>query len=312
MKTKLVFFYWLLFVPILSVAQNLVPNPSFETYSSCPQFIGQINLATGWSSYKGSPDYFNTCANGITPQFGIPLNARGNQQALDGNAYAGIITYHSALPEAREFIGIELQQPLFVNQKYFVSFFVSLADTFGFRCETNKIGVKFSTISFSDTTPPNLTNSAQVFAPNIISNKTDWTPVTGSFIADSMYQYLTIGNFFDDLHTDSSNCIVYSFFYVDKICVSTDSLLCGILSDVKEIPNENSISISPNPTNGLIKLNGIKNGDQIKIYNTLGSLVLTTNYTNNLLDVKSLTKGIYLLKITGKRSSTTLKLIRQE
>ncbi|MBL7779146.1 MAG: hypothetical protein JNK66_12750 [Chitinophagales bacterium] len=30
-------------------AQNLVPNPSFEEYDTCPDFAGQINRAVGYS-----------------------------------------------------------------------------------------------------------------------------------------------------------------------------------------------------------------------------------------------------------------------
>ena len=41
-------------------AQNLVPNPSFEDYTSCPTSVAQITLATPWvTPTTGSPDYFN-------------------------------------------------------------------------------------------------------------------------------------------------------------------------------------------------------------------------------------------------------------
>jgi hypothetical protein len=47
---------------------NLVPNPSFEIYSTCPDNISgtqddQVSKATGWSSWIKTPDYYNVCPN---------------------------------------------------------------------------------------------------------------------------------------------------------------------------------------------------------------------------------------------------------
>ena len=42
-------------------AQNLVPNPSFEHYDSCPDFYSELSYATGWLAFSPSPDYFNSC-----------------------------------------------------------------------------------------------------------------------------------------------------------------------------------------------------------------------------------------------------------
>ncbi len=67
-------------------AQNLVPNPSFEVFTSCPYQAGDIDKANGWTSLCGSPDYFNTCnqydwavPNNI---FGYQLPASGNDNSL--------------------------------------------------------------------------------------------------------------------------------------------------------------------------------------------------------------------------------------
>ncbi len=46
-----------------AVAQtNLVPNPSFETDSLCPNGGSEIKYASPWySPTGGSPDYFRPC-----------------------------------------------------------------------------------------------------------------------------------------------------------------------------------------------------------------------------------------------------------
>ena len=44
-------------------AQNLVPNPSFENYSACPENISEIDFALPWTSTTGAtPDYYNSCS----------------------------------------------------------------------------------------------------------------------------------------------------------------------------------------------------------------------------------------------------------
>jgi hypothetical protein len=42
-------------------AQNLVPNPSFEEYSICPDGTSQIDRATHWMPFRHTPDYHNAC-----------------------------------------------------------------------------------------------------------------------------------------------------------------------------------------------------------------------------------------------------------
>src|SRR5205814_2106422 len=38
---------------------NLVPNPGFETYSACPHYLSEVNLATPWfQASLGTSDFF--------------------------------------------------------------------------------------------------------------------------------------------------------------------------------------------------------------------------------------------------------------
>ena len=52
---------------ICSYAQNLVPNPSFEIFITCPNTFGQIGLAIPWfqsNTIASSSDYYNSCNAG--------------------------------------------------------------------------------------------------------------------------------------------------------------------------------------------------------------------------------------------------------
>ncbi len=295
-----------------ALAQNLVPNPSFEIHSGCPQFYTQLYLAVGWTSYRITPDYFNACANIQNPNLGVPVNAFGHQNAFDGNAYIGLICYHSTVVNVREYAGVQLLQPLNTGQRYFITFYVSLADTLGFNCPSSKVGVKFSTQPFSDTIPAPITNSAHVFSQSIISDRTNWTPVSGSFVADSAYQYLMIGNFFDDMHTDTANCFWYSYYYVDNICVSTDSLDCPVITSIQEHNPSNLCEIFLNSQNE-INITTANNFIQyVEIYNAMGQIILTDNnavFENKKISLKNYSKGVYICKVYSQNKLTVKKII---
>ena len=206
---------------------NLVPNPSFEQYSSCPSAGGQVSKATGWNSYNTS-DYFNLCASSSDLQ--VPQNIFGYQIPATGNAYCGFFSYYNG-DNYHEFLFAQLSTPLIINQKYFISFKVSPADR-NFCVYSNKTGAKFFT-----TVPPNilLNNSAQFHTNNIITDTAGWTKVSGFFTADSAYKFISIGNFFTDGNTNiiDNNCNnPLSYYFIDDVCLSTDSLLCNSLVPV--------------------------------------------------------------------------------
>src|SRR5438132_589517 len=76
-------------------AQNLVPNWSFEVYSSCPNGFGQAPKATGWYNSEidhyhianYGTDYMNSCG---TANFQTPSNAWGYQIPVTGQAYQAL------------------------------------------------------------------------------------------------------------------------------------------------------------------------------------------------------------------------------
>src|SRR5207253_1670664 len=102
---------------------------------------------------------------------------------------------------------------------------------------TNKIGALIATYQYYDTTgKTSFKNYATLYADSIIKDSINWTKISGSFIADSIYKYLIIGAFFDNAHLDTLNLPFdtngnshnqVSYYYIDDVCVSTDSLTCN-------------------------------------------------------------------------------------
>src|SRR4051812_47820103 len=109
MKKILLLFSSLLFCCIVE-AQNLVPNYSFEDTTTCPNNLDEVNRAVGWSAFRQSPDYFNTCSSS---QFvSVPNTNFGYQYPRTGNGFMGLHCYH-----VRENIGVQLISPLTIGCK---------------------------------------------------------------------------------------------------------------------------------------------------------------------------------------------------
>ncbi|MEP7168252.1 MAG: T9SS type A sorting domain-containing protein [Bacteroidota bacterium] len=285
---------------------NLCPNPSFENFSSCPQFGGDINKAIDWSSYSISPDYYNSCANFSAPFFGVPANWIGYQSAFDGNGYAGLATYDGTISLSnREFIGIQLIQTLIPGIRYYVSAYISRADSFPYTCASNKFGFRFSTVAYSVSNPCPVDNFSHVHSDSIITNSIDWTCISGSFVPDSVYQFLIIGNFYDDSHTDTLNCHqTGACYYIDEVNVSTDSLLsCGYWTGIRENDIQlKQVNIFPNPVSDKIYLTIKARKIIYNIIDNMGETIKsgTLNNESSEIGVSSIKNGIYLLLINQK------------
>ena len=300
---KIVLILFLL-VSNLLVGQNLVPNPSFEDTVQCP--TGNVSDAIGWSNFSNqSPDYFHSCNSGF---LGVPNNFFGYQQAASGNAYCGLSTYFSPPDNGREIIGIALTNQLILGNKYYVSFKSNLSiDTFAVSgYATNNLGARFSTLSSNPAIPDTINNFSHVFHSTIITDTLNWTLIMGSFIADSNYNYIAIGNFFDNANTDTlkimngTPSVEFAYYFIDDVCVSTDSLTCyNFTTGVKEQEEQLKVNIYPNPTSTHFNIEGINQPYHLTIYNAVGQLLHQehVNEYSKQVDVRQYAKGLLFIRI---------------
>jgi len=300
---KRIFFIIILILTLKLGAQvNLVPNPSFENYSVCPNSVGEVDKAFPWYSATGSsPDYFNICN---TTAVGVPNHAGGFQYARTGNAYAGLNAYVSTVTNGRDYIQVSLDSTLQAGKEYCVSFYVNLANVSKYAIDG--IGAYFSLSAVTCSTVCFLAYSPQISnaTNNIIIDTLNWTKVSGNFTASGGEQYMTIGNFKNDGNTDTMT--VYSgasnsaaYYLIDDVSV----MLCSDTAiSVNEINNEEfKISLYPNPSDGNILLKyTIKQNGTFRIYDVTGKLIeehrLDSN-RNELLLTTDLNNGIYLYQV---------------
>ncbi|MFM2223996.1 MAG: hypothetical protein RJA07_198 [Bacteroidota bacterium] len=324
MKKIILFIVALFFASQIKAQVNLVPNPSFELYDTCPDNLGEVYHAKYWSSFGGSSDYFNSCsiANGKIAY--TPSNLFGYQIASSGNAYCGFISflYSSPYIDLKEFIGCQLINSLVVGQKYFVSFKISLSDSSVYA--TGKIGVSFTNYKYSALTSIPIDSQSKITSKSIILDKNNWTQITGSFIADSAYTYLAIGNFYTDSHSnivrlnnDTFSIFSEAYYYIDDICVSTDSTYAYnyIYTDVQNIVENPKTKIYPNPIVDNFSIYFSSPTNYIQLINILGQQIFWEKVEPNIAsyskDISTLPNGIYFLKVNSINKTETIKLIKQ-
>ncbi|MEO5673143.1 MAG: T9SS type A sorting domain-containing protein, partial [Chitinophagales bacterium] len=176
---------------------------------------------------------------------------------------------------------------------------LSRADAINEQGATNNFGFRFSTLPSSIANPALINNFSNVHCDSIITNQNSWTRIEGTFIADSAYQYIALGNFYDDVLTDTVNCASEAMYYVDFICVSTDSFLCLFPTSIETINNNSGIKIHPNPVSEILKIENLPTEMGYSLINILGQIerkgILKEKATK--VDLSKIKAGIYILVI---------------
>ncbi|MDQ3047784.1 MAG: OmpA family protein [Bacteroidota bacterium] len=180
---------------------NLVINGSFENIAERVNSTGEILLADSiTSSNNTTVDLFSQSASGNAHK--VPENYMGSQGSKTGSNYAGIIAYYAdergvfkTKPGYQcysEYIQFQLKAPMTAGKAYTINFNVSLAEKSAFA--VSGMGVYFSTIktdvkrnSFMNITP-------HVVCTDIITG-TEWTTVTGTYVAKGGEKFLSLGCF---------------------------------------------------------------------------------------------------------------------
>lgn len=309
MKKHLLFIIILLFVFKTGHGQNLVPNPSFEDTVHCPGTPSELYDTQYWiNPTAASPDYFNACCT-IVGAVGVPSNGFGSQTAYNGVAYAGFYAYNTVEKNYKEYIQIALSDSLIANNKYYISFYVSLGDYSQYAVAT--LGAYLSKTTISSSNETTLTYTPQVqYQNNVpISDKTNWTLVSDTIVAQGGEKYITIGNFKSDSLSDTlylgfSTSANVAYYYIDAVSV-IDVATMGM----QTINRQLTFKISPNPSSGSISIAGKVNIDELKVSDMLGQIVYeakpnTINTTLTLTDV-----GVYFITLTSGTETSTKKVI---
>lgn len=206
---------------------NIVPNPSFERFG---------NLPIGWT-YKGSDfgrvvKYWFSATTASPDIYGPGVKVPndwaekgfGKQTARTGKAFAGITTYGcvNGKPHCREYLEIQLAEPLVIDQHYEVSFWANPMSKSMFIAN---LGAYFSVKPIDRKTDEILVRNPQVQSGSLVkpTKSGEWVKVSGTFVATYEAEHILIGNFNDDtntlIETAGKDGYNYAYYYIDDVTV---------------------------------------------------------------------------------------------
>lgn len=188
-----------------SIAQNLVPNGSFEDITQCPWAQMQLDFAYPWTTPQGlgcaipgsgiicgSSELWHSCSATWGPIYQKPRN--------NGKGYAGCFFFLHPTYPGNEYIEVELKDSLINGKTYCVNFYVSLIKLAGYA--TSEMSVCFTKKIISDTTYFPLSKFGYIPQVNnsngIIKDTANWVLISGSYTSQGGEKFITIGNFKSD------------------------------------------------------------------------------------------------------------------
>jgi OmpA-OmpF porin, OOP family len=208
-------------------SENLVPNPGFEVFSIMPHgwfYRGSdfTSLVKDWSSAsEASPDVYG-------PNINVPDSWQekgfGKKKPRSGHYMVGITAFgcNQGKPHCREYIQVNLTEPLVPGQAYHVEFWASPLHT---GIHSNNLGILFSKAKLQERTDRVVVRKPHIFSEKIVpGNEYIWHKIQGDITADDAYKFLIIGNFFPDEETISSKGSDeyhhnFAYYYIDDVKV---------------------------------------------------------------------------------------------
>ncbi len=262
MKCIFLFFMFTCVSTVAEAQVNLVQNGSFEKYKFCPRRFDQIGFANNWSGLDTTwafsdslyssftwclPDFCNTCSDTLPiPYVSVPKSIFFYQTPRSGKGFAQLRIFidtsitHSNY-DYRDYLQGKLYKSLSSGINYCVSFYVSRAEKSSDAIQ--QIGAYLDNGSIDNTDSancplPKTSCSPQVSATNIIYDTISWVKIQSSFIATGTEKFITIGNFFDYLHTNST-IVVYTsgsgdgatYYLIDDVSVIASDAIADAGSD---------------------------------------------------------------------------------
>ena len=246
---------------------NLVVNPSFEDITECPDYFGQISLASTWDTLKNgggsSPDLFSECST--FQCCSVPSNYYvGHQQPNSGIGYVGLIAlYYNTLNDHKEYIQGKLIQKLTEGNTYCATMYVVLSYRSQYSCSSLGIYIDDGSIQSINYQPPDPYVNPQIVNTNgLLDDTLNWIKIEDNFIADGTEEYITIGNFLprelsNVVHSypllsgeSSMQRVNMAYYYIDDVSVIDMSTSAQAGNDTIIHPGE-SVFIGRQPEIGL-------------------------------------------------------------
>ncbi len=220
------------FIPVSSAQKeaadvaNIVPNPGFERYAGPPvgwsyrgAYFAQV-VKYWFSATTASPDVYGP---GVKVPRDWAEKGFGEARPHGGKAMAGLTMFGctNGKPHCREFVEIQLAEPLVTGQTYYVEFWVTHLEK---SLQINNIGALFAERRIENKTDEPIVTEPHISAKEVVvAPGGQWVKVSGYCKAANEAEYLLIGNFRDDASTLNvayrDDCFNYAYYYIDDVVV---------------------------------------------------------------------------------------------
>lgn len=296
MKLFLTFFFFFVFVGASYTQQsteNLIPNPSFESFRVRPlgwYYKGsQFNrVMKYWKSpTSASPDAYNKFVR-------VPSHWEtkgfGKIKPPSGTGMVGLTVYgcEDGKPHCREYIQTQLIEELVVGQRY--KFLVKVA-TLGRANRISSLGVSFfNDVEYFD--DDRLIEKRNSLKLNVIPAKKDeWVQAEVEFKATHPHQYILLGNFERDLNSGvkpslDTPSLNFGYVYLDDL----------VLKKLHPIVRSNQLQ-------KVFKNKSLKSGESI----TLRNVYFDSN--SDQLQPRSFTELNKLVKLLSTSNQFHVKIV---
>ena len=303
-------------------AQNMAPNPSFENISNT--FCGiqgksDFNqIMTDWvNPTYATPQVFftnieDTCYNNQPLSlYSGPIGIKGNQNPRTGNVMVGIWCYTLPNFNQRQYIQLELTNPMIIGRSYVVEFYVSLGDFMEYSID--KMGAYLSADQPFSTNDGPLNYTPQVLSNSFVDDVSNWVLISDTLVAQESFSTITIGNFYDDNSTNvmpnptSSGAVATygAFYFVDDIRIEEINTI-----GINDIQND-ELMIYPTNVTDILNLK-IPLDSWVRIHNSQGELIFSQHMNNGLneINVSSLSRGIYFVSLQNDVKTLTSRIVK--
>ncbi len=305
----------LLLTPLsMARAQNLIPNGSFEYFTSaCGDDGVEYADLENWTypSCCLPPGLVSACMNDMPWQAGVPNNAAGFQPALDGDSYAGFQTYihpPSTAPgnNAIDYFLVELIEPLTADQRYCLRLGLNLHDSSAYRTTALHAFFWYGTTSRCAQNDTLWDDYAQITFDITDVDSSEWTILEEDFVANGGETSLTLGAFQFGDEIEATFIQTNAWFNLDAASYWLDDVRLVACDGVglHEHADGSIISLIGNLVRDeLVVRNGDQGAEPFGIYALDGHLIRIGALLpgDNTLDVWGLAEGVYMMHTTNTR-----------
>ena len=238
MKNVVIIILSVLCLPFAGKAQiNLVLNPNFESYSTCPDNADEAKYCNHWMSLDsawnppdwshdqpGVPEYCNVCATyGGTA---VPHNNLFYNYPHSGNGMMQLTMFSTSTTSTyvRDYLQGHLSQTLIAGHRYNVQFYTTLEQGGGYA--VNGLGAYLDDGTIDTTQNPGIVQNQ--YTPQIVDtsiiNTNNWVKIEDTFTSNGTEKLITIGQFRDNYHTNfvtttGGTATSWAFYLIDDVSV---------------------------------------------------------------------------------------------